>query len=62
VVWEAVRHWGSWMERQFIDPDPFVLREDDKRAQVELYVPLIFYLFLWLVSPTHIPSHPPNNH
>lgn len=49
VVWEAVRHWGSWMERQFIDPDPFVLREDDKRAQVELYVPLLFYLFLWLV-------------
>ncbi|RYC66052.1 hypothetical protein CHU98_g163 [Xylaria longipes] len=23
LVWEAVRHWGSWMERQFIDPNPF---------------------------------------
>ncbi|KAL1837371.1 hypothetical protein VTJ49DRAFT_3953 [Mycothermus thermophilus] len=48
VVWEAVRHWGSWMERQFIDPDPFALRQDDRRARVELYLPLLFYLFLWL--------------
>jgi hypothetical protein len=49
VVWEAVRHWGSWMERQFIDPDPFSLKEGDKRSKVELLVPLAFYLFLWLV-------------
>jgi len=49
VVWEAVRHWGSWMERQFIDPDPFSLREDDRRSKVEFYLPLLFYLFLWLV-------------
>ncbi|KAK4149727.1 hypothetical protein C8A00DRAFT_18630 [Chaetomidium leptoderma] len=48
LVWEAVRHWGSWMERQFIDPDPFSLRQDDGRSKVELYVPLFFYLFLWL--------------
>jgi len=48
LVWEAVRHWGSWMERQFIDPDPFSLKLDDRRAKVELYVPLVFYLFLWL--------------
>ncbi|KAL2259815.1 hypothetical protein VTK26DRAFT_6370 [Humicola hyalothermophila] len=48
VVWEAVRHWGSWMERQFIDPDPFALRDDDKRSKVEFWLPLIFYLFLWL--------------
>ncbi|KAL2179637.1 uncharacterized protein P884DRAFT_256906 [Thermothelomyces heterothallicus CBS 202.75] len=48
LVWEAVRHWGSWMERQFIDPDPFTLRQDDRRARVELYLPLLFYLFLWL--------------
>ncbi|KAL2163852.1 hypothetical protein VTH06DRAFT_5911 [Thermothelomyces fergusii] len=48
LVWEAVRHWGSWMERQFIDPDPFTLRQDDGRAKVELYLPLLFYLFLWL--------------
>ncbi|KAK3303025.1 uncharacterized protein B0T15DRAFT_261559 [Chaetomium strumarium] len=48
LVWEAVRHWGSWMERQFIDPDPFALRDDDRRSKVEFYLPLIFYLFWWL--------------
>ncbi|GAB1316904.1 Pheromone a factor receptor [Madurella fahalii] len=48
IVWEAVRHWGSWMERQFIDPDPFALRDDDRRSKVEFWVPLWFYLFLWL--------------
>lgn len=49
VVWEAVRHWGSWMERQYIDPDPFSLKDDDKRAKVEFFIPLVFYLFFWLV-------------
>ncbi|KAH6614431.1 hypothetical protein B0J18DRAFT_469544 [Chaetomium sp. MPI-SDFR-AT-0129] len=48
LVWEAVRHWGSWMERQFIDPDPFTLRDGDRRSRVEFYLPLLFYLFLWL--------------
>ncbi|KAL2268010.1 hypothetical protein VTJ83DRAFT_2856 [Remersonia thermophila] len=48
VVWEAVRHWGSWMERQLVDPDPFALRQDDRRALFELVIPLFFYLFLWL--------------
>jgi hypothetical protein len=54
VVWEAVRHWGSWMERQFIDPDPFTLRDDDRRSKVEFWVPLLFYLFLWLVCYVHL--------
>ena len=61
VVWEAVRHWGSWMERQFIDPNPFALRQDDKRASIEFWVPLFFYFWLWLVrlfdsypSPTNL--------
>ncbi|KAK4136027.1 hypothetical protein BT67DRAFT_417930 [Trichocladium antarcticum] len=48
IVWEAVRHWGSWMERQFIDPDPFALRDDDWRSKIEFWLPLVFYLFLWL--------------
>ncbi|KAG7120923.1 hypothetical protein HYQ45_014648 [Verticillium longisporum] len=48
LVWEAARHWGSWQERQFIDPDPFVLREDDRRAKFEFWMPLVLYLFIWL--------------
>ncbi|KAF6824843.1 hypothetical protein CPLU01_10609 [Colletotrichum plurivorum] len=48
LVWEAVRHWGSWSERQFIDPDPFTLREGDKRSKFEFWLPLWYYLWLWL--------------
>lgn len=55
LVWEAVRHWGSWMERQFIDPDPFILPPDDRRAKVEFWLPLWFYLLLWLVCYREIP-------
>lgn len=50
LVWEATRHWGSWQERQFIDPDPFILPLDDRRAKFELLLPLWFYLWVWLVS------------
>ncbi|KAK1777209.1 hypothetical protein QBC45DRAFT_417452 [Copromyces sp. CBS 386.78] len=46
--WEAVRHWGSWMERQFIDPDPFRLREEGRRYWIEFFLPLVAYLFMWL--------------
>lgn len=49
AVWEAVRHWGSWQERQFVDPNPFILPQDDRRAKIEFYLPLVFYLFTWLV-------------
>ncbi|KAK1708819.1 hypothetical protein BDP67DRAFT_621270 [Colletotrichum lupini] len=48
LVWEAVRHWGSWSERQAIDPDPFSLREGDRRSKLEFWMPLWFYLWLWL--------------
>lgn len=48
IVWEAVRHWGSWMERQFVDPDPFILREEGRRWMFEFWVPLVWYLFWWL--------------
>ncbi|KAI0000266.1 hypothetical protein F4779DRAFT_604770 [Xylariaceae sp. FL0662B] len=48
LVWEAVRHWGSWKERQFVDPNPFVLKENDKRGMFEFWLPLFFYLWLWL--------------
>ncbi|KAI3334628.1 hypothetical protein F4824DRAFT_501886 [Ustulina deusta] len=48
LVWEAVRHWGSWMERQFIDPNPFVLKQTDRRGRFEFFLPLFFYLWWWL--------------
>ncbi|KAI1108176.1 hypothetical protein F5Y14DRAFT_437116 [Nemania sp. NC0429] len=48
LVWEAVRHWGSWMERQFIDPNPFVLKQTDRRGMFEFWLPLFFYLWWWL--------------
>ena len=49
VVWESVRHWGSWQERQMVDPNPFLLRQDDRRSKVEFYLPLVFYFFFWMV-------------
>lgn len=49
-VWESVRHWGSWQERQMVDPDPFILRQDDMRGRTELFLPLVFYFFWWMVS------------
>ncbi|CAJ2509282.1 Uu.00g143080.m01.CDS01 [Anthostomella pinea] len=48
IVWEAVRHWGSWMERQFVDPNPFVLHQTDSRGMFEFWLPLFFYFWLWL--------------
>lgn len=49
IVWESVRHWGSWQERQTIDPNPFMLKQDDRRGQVEFYIPLVFYFLVWMV-------------
>jgi hypothetical protein len=40
---------GSWQERQIYDQDPFSLPQDDARGKKEFYMPLIFYLFAWLV-------------
>jgi hypothetical protein len=50
LVWEAVRHWGSWRERQIVDASPFALRIDDRRAKVEFWMPLVFYFWLWMVN------------
>ncbi|KAJ4348236.1 uncharacterized protein N0V89_009608 [Didymosphaeria variabile] len=47
-VWEGTRHWGSWEERQVVDADPYGLSQIDRRAKIEFYTPLIFYLFAWL--------------
>ncbi|KAI5463528.1 hypothetical protein BGZ63DRAFT_351909 [Mariannaea sp. PMI_226] len=48
LTWEAVRHWGSWIERQFIDPNPFVYKQNDRRAMLEFWLPLWFYFWFWL--------------
>lgn len=50
AVWESVRHWGSWQERQMLDipENRRALREDDRRTKIELVIPLVFYLFFWL--------------
>ncbi|KAF2427734.1 hypothetical protein EJ08DRAFT_592756 [Tothia fuscella] len=48
IVWEAVRHWGSWQERQVVDLNPFSLPQDDRRGKTELYMPLLFYFIAWL--------------
>lgn len=39
---------GSWQERQIVDREPFLLRQDDRRSKIEFYLPLVFYLFAWL--------------
>ncbi len=57
VVWESVRHWASWEERQLIDPDPFSLPQDDKRGRTEFFMPLAFYAFGFFVSKPSAPSH-----
>ncbi|MCJ1308704.1 hypothetical protein MMC25_002358 [Agyrium rufum] len=56
VVWEGVRHWGSWQERQIYDREPFSLPQKwDLREQKEFYLPLVFYLFAWLNFFMNIP-------
>jgi len=51
AVWETTRHWGSFMERQAVDSNPFELSQEDRRSKIEFYVPLVFYLFAFLVCP-----------
>lgn len=48
AVWESVRHWGSWQERQIIDRDTFSLPPEGSRDRKEFWMPLIFYLFAFM--------------
>lgn len=41
---------GSFLERQHVDADAFCFPQDDKRSKIEFYIPLVFYLFGFLVS------------
>ena len=56
AVWEAVRHWGSWNERRIVDEDPNKLPWDEARERKEFWMPLIFYLFSFMVSPGDVVS------
>lgn len=60
AIWEGVRHWGSWQERQIVEEDPFSLRQDDQRSKIEFYMPLIFYLFAFMVSTSRITHNDTN--
>ncbi|GAB1213666.1 hypothetical protein ATERTT37_002816 [Aspergillus terreus] len=44
AVWEAVRHWGSWQERQIMDRDPYAFTKTSNRKRQELLLPFLFYL------------------
>jgi hypothetical protein len=44
------------MERQIIDPNPFMLSQNDKRGRTEFYMPLVFYAFAFLVSYSYSKS------
>ncbi|KAH0543289.1 hypothetical protein FGG08_002352 [Glutinoglossum americanum] len=46
--WEAVRHWGSWNERQIVDDDPNKVPRDGVRERKEFWMPLVFYLFCFM--------------
>jgi hypothetical protein len=49
-VWEMTRHWGSLCERILVDEDPWRFPDDDRRSKIEFYLPLVFYLFGFLVK------------
>jgi hypothetical protein len=37
------------MERQLVDEDAFMFSQEDRRSKIEFYIPLVFYLFGFLV-------------
>ncbi|KAK9248676.1 hypothetical protein V1506DRAFT_452220 [Lipomyces tetrasporus] len=48
-VWEMTRHWGSFEERRVFEADPFRFRNNDRRSMVHLLMPIIFYVFGFLL-------------
>lgn len=54
VVWESVRHWGAWQERQLVDPNPFLWPQDDGRSRTEFWLPLLFYFWVWMVRLSNL--------
>ncbi|DAA75046.1 TPA_exp: Uncharacterized protein A8136_2144 [Trichophyton benhamiae CBS 112371] len=55
MVWEGVRHWGSWQERQVVDRDSSAFPAESTRERQELFLPLLFYLFAFLSFFLYVP-------
>ncbi|PYH97532.1 hypothetical protein BO71DRAFT_126490 [Aspergillus ellipticus CBS 707.79] len=43
AVWEGVRHWGSFQERQIYDRDPYAFQKSSTRQGQEFILPILFY-------------------
>ncbi|KAF7593439.1 hypothetical protein BBP40_011542 [Aspergillus hancockii] len=48
AVWEAVRHWATWQERQIYDRDPYAFAKTSTRKRQETLLPILFYIFTLL--------------
>ncbi|KAE8348325.1 hypothetical protein BDV28DRAFT_97709 [Aspergillus coremiiformis] len=44
AVWEAVRHWANWQERQIYDRDPYAFTKRSTRKCQEILLPILFYI------------------
>lgn len=56
IVLIAVKFRGSWQERQILDVDTLALPQRGRRAKIEFWLPLVFYLFAVLNFFTVIPQ------
>lgn len=54
MVWESVQHWGTWQERQMIDPNPYLLQACDEGSRIKILLPLMFYFCLWMVNGSFV--------
>ncbi|KAL2003066.1 hypothetical protein VTN02DRAFT_5082 [Thermoascus thermophilus] len=48
AVWEGVRHWGKWQERQILAQNAVAFSSETTRESQEFWLPVVFYLFAWL--------------
>lgn len=56
IIWESIRNWGSFQERQRLDDYAFAMVQDDLRDRTVLCTPLLFYAFIVVVSHPSLPS------
>jgi Protein of unknown function (DUF2434) len=57
--WDAANNTlrGSFEQRRLLDADPFALKTGDLSSHIEFYLPLVFYVFDWLVFFLTIPRN-----